>query len=88
MITSITCLIALVGIGIYGGRLETHWEVILLAIGHFTPICVSLYVEALILQDIFFLAIGALLFSMIYLAEYVRAKHAESTRTQARASST
>ena len=80
IILSILCLIALVAIGIYGGKLETHWEVILLAIGHFTPISISLYVEGLIIQDIFFLAIGAPLFSMIYVVEYMRAKRAEKTR--------
>ena len=52
----------------------------MLAIGHFTPICVSLYVEGLLVQNLFFLIIGALLFSMIYMAEYVRAKHVEHAR--------
>jgi len=77
---SIACLILLIAIGIFGGKLETRWEVLILGLGHFAPICFSLYVEGLILKDIFFLAIGGILFFMIYASELWRARQVERTR--------
>ena len=71
---SIACLISLVAIGIFGGKLETRWEVVLLSVGHFAPICISLYVEGLILKDMFFLGIGGILFFMVYTSELWRAR--------------
>jgi hypothetical protein len=38
---SIACLISLIAVGIFGGKLETHWEVLTLGLGHFAPICFS-----------------------------------------------
>jgi len=77
---SIACLILLIAIGIFGGKLETRWEVLMLGLGHFAPICFSLSVEGLILKDIFFLGIGGILFFMIYVSELWRARQVERTR--------
>ncbi len=77
IILSIACLILLIAIGIFGGRLETRWEVILLGLGHFAPVCISLYLEGLLLKDMFFLLIGGILFFMIYVSELLRAKQME-----------
>lgn len=73
-ILSIICLIALLAIGIFGGRLETRVEVGILSCGHFIPICITLIIERLLIQDAFFLLIGAMLFVMIYYAEFKRVK--------------
>ena len=80
IILSIACLISLIAIGIFGGKLETRWEVLILGLGHFAPICVSLYIEGLILKDIFFLGIGGILFFMIYVSELWRARQLERTK--------
>jgi hypothetical protein len=34
-------LISLIAVGIFGGKLETRWEVLTLGLGHFAPICFS-----------------------------------------------
>ncbi|WP_455276341.1 hypothetical protein [[Eubacterium] cellulosolvens] len=73
-ILSITCLIALVAIGVFGGKLETRWEVVILGMGHFIPICASFYVEELILKDYFFFSVGGILFLIIYTTEFSRAR--------------
>ena len=57
-------------------------EALTLGLGHFAPICISLYVEGLILKDIFFLGIEGILFFMTYTSELWRAKQAERTRTR------
>lgn len=80
IILSMACLISLIAIGIFRGELERRWEVVILAIGHFAPICASLYTEGLFLKDIFFLGIGGILFSMIYISELWRARQMEKTR--------
>ncbi|MCP8304942.1 MAG: hypothetical protein H3Z50_05700 [archaeon] len=82
VILSTACLVSLIAIGIFGGKLETRWEVIILGLGHFAPICVSLYVEGLILKDIFFLFIGGILFFMIYTSELWRARQIERTKAK------
>lgn len=73
-IISLSCLIALLAIGIFGGRLESRVEVVTLSFGHFLPICITLIIERLLIQDAFFLMIGGILFIMIYYAEFKRVK--------------
>jgi len=73
-IISLSCLIALLAIGIFGGRLESRIEVVVFSCGHFLPICITLILERLFIQDAFFLLIGGMLFIMIYYAEFKRAK--------------
>lgn len=74
IIFSIACLISLLAIGIFGGKLETRWEVVILGMGHFIPICASFYVEELILKDYFFFSVGGILFLIIYTTEFSRAR--------------
>lgn len=71
---SILSLIALLWIGVIGGKLETRPEVIILAIGHYFPLCASLVIERRDVSDIFQLVIGGVLFAIIYYTEYVRAR--------------
>jgi len=83
IILPLACLISLIALGIFGGKLETRLEVIILGLGHFAPICVSLYTEGLILKDYFFLGIGGLLFFMVYTSELWRARQMERTKARA-----
>lgn len=73
IILSIICLILLLSFGIFGGRYESHHEVIFLGFGHIFPIILSLSIQQFQIKDILFLSIGIILFSMIYLAEFIRA---------------
>jgi hypothetical protein len=73
-LVSILSLIGLLAIGIFGGRLETRIEVLVLSIFHVFPIGLSFYLEDLLLKDFFFLAIGGILFAIIYSTEYLKAK--------------
>ena len=72
---SLASLVALLAIGIFGSRLESRIEVVILSCGHFLPICATLMIERLLIQDAFFLMIGGILFIMIYYAEFKRVKH-------------
>ncbi|MBY8999947.1 MAG: hypothetical protein KGD64_03450 [Candidatus Heimdallarchaeota archaeon] len=74
VLLSIASLVALLWIGIVGGKLDTSLEVILLAIGHYIPLAASLIIERRAIGDIFHLIVGALLFAVIYYTEYVRAR--------------
>jgi len=69
---SLLSLVALVAVGIYGGKLGNKLEVVMLSIGHFLPICITLILERLLVQDAFFLIVGGLIFFMIFYAEYIR----------------
>lgn len=80
IILSLVCLISLIAIGVFGGKHETCVEVIILCLGHFTPICVSLYAEGFILKDFFFLGIGGLPFFMVYTSELSRVRHMERNK--------
>ena len=71
---SILSLIALLWIGVVGGKLETRPEVIFLAIGHYIPLGIALIIEKRDLSDIFQLLLGGVLFAIIYYTEYVRAR--------------
>ncbi len=71
---SILSLVALLWIGVAGGKLDSKLEVIGLAFGHFVPLSAALLIERRLLSDIFLLILGALLFSVIYYTEYVRAR--------------
>ncbi|MHA1472474.1 MAG: hypothetical protein ACTSQW_05190 [Promethearchaeota archaeon] len=44
----------------------------MLSIGHFLPICITLILERLLVQDAFFLIVGGLIFFMIFCEEYIR----------------
>jgi hypothetical membrane protein len=77
---SLLSLVALLAIGVFGGRLENHYIVLILTFLHYLPLCAALAIEGLALQDAFFLVIGGILFSMIYMAEYTRAKFVERAR--------
>nr|KXH71744.1 MAG: hypothetical protein AM325_02600 [Candidatus Thorarchaeota archaeon SMTZ1-45] len=79
-LVSLSSLIVLLAIGVFGGRLENHYVVLLLAFLHFIPICITLAMESLLIPDAFFLVIGGILFSMIYMAEHTRARAAERVR--------
>jgi len=80
-IISLGCLIALFAIGIFGSQLESRIEVIVFSCGHFLPLCVTLIIERLLINDAFFLMIGGILFIMIYYAEIKRAKRRKKKRT-------
>ncbi|MCJ7648791.1 MAG: hypothetical protein MUP85_09285 [Candidatus Lokiarchaeota archaeon] len=71
---SLGSLIALLAVGIFGSRLESRFEVVFLSCGHFLPICITLMLERLLIQDAFFLMIGGILFIMIYFSEFKRVK--------------
>jgi hypothetical protein len=74
LLTTISLLsfVALVAVGIFGGKLGNKYEVVILSIGHFLPNCITLIMERLLVQDAFFLFVGGLIFYMIFHAEYVR----------------
>ena len=80
IILSLVCLISLIAIEVFGGKHETRLEIIILGLGHFAPICISLYAEDLILKDLFFLGIGGLLFFMIYTSELLRVRQIERNK--------
>ncbi|MFX0000433.1 MAG: hypothetical protein ACFE9Q_08915 [Candidatus Hodarchaeota archaeon] len=73
-IFSLSCLIALLAIRIFGSRLESRIEVLVLSCGHFLPLCITLIIERLLIKDAFFLMIGLILFIMIYYAEFERVR--------------
>ena len=79
---SFICLILLFALGIFGGRLETKFEVTILTIGHFIPICITLIVERLFFADIFYLFIGGILFFMIYYSEFIRVKELKQKKKE------
>lgn len=79
-LVSLVSLIALLAVGVFGGKLENHYVVLLLAFLHFIPLCITLAMERLLPQDAFFLIIGGILFSMIYMAEHARARNVERMR--------
>jgi hypothetical membrane protein len=79
-LVSLVSLIALLAIGVFGGKLENHYVVLMLAFLHFIPLCITLAMERLLIQDAFFLMIGGILFSMIYMAEHTRARNVERMR--------
>jgi hypothetical protein len=81
-LVSILSLIGLIAIGIFGGRLETRKEVLILSIFHILPIGISFYLENLLLKDLFFLSIGGILFAIIYSTEYLRAKEKSKNNTK------
>jgi len=80
-IISLGSLIGLFAIGIFGGRLKSRIEVILLSFGHFLPICIVLIMERLLIKDAFFLMIGGILFIMIYYAEFKRVKSKKTKKS-------
>ncbi len=79
-IISLSCLIGLLAIGIFGSRLESRIEVVFFSCGHFLPICITLIIERLLVKDAFFLMIGGMLFIMIYYAEFKRVKSKKTKR--------
>ena len=82
---SLLSLVALVAVGIFGGKLGNKFEVVILSIGHFLPICITLIMERLLIQDAFFLFVGGLIFFMLFYAEYVRVdKYALKNKTDNR----
>lgn len=80
-IISLSCLIGLFAIGIFGGRLESRIEVVVLSFGHFFPICIALIIERSLIKDAFFLMIGGILFIMIYYAEFKRVKSKKTKKS-------
>lgn len=76
---SFLSLVVLLALGVFGGKWENHYIVLVLAFFHYIPLCIGLALERFQIQDIFFLVIGGVLFSMIYMAEYSRARSAEKT---------
>jgi len=79
---SLVSLVVLLAIGVFGGRFGNHYIVLILAVSHYTPLCISLSLERLLVQDGFFLVIGGILFFMIYMAEHSRARAAEKARSR------
>ena len=77
---SLLSLVILLALGVFGGKWENHYVVLILAFLHYIPLCISLALERLLIQDGFFLVIGGILFSMIYMAEHTRARAAERNR--------
>ncbi|MFX0086043.1 MAG: hypothetical protein ACFFAU_10225 [Candidatus Hodarchaeota archaeon] len=61
-IISLSSFVVLLAIRIFGSRLESPIEVFILSCGHFLPICITLIIERLLIQDAFFLMIGGILF--------------------------
>ena len=74
IVLSFVSLILLLAFGIFSGRLETKFEVIILTFGHFIPICITLIIERLFFPDIFYLFIGGILFFIIFYSEFTRLK--------------
>ena len=79
-LVSLLSLVVLLALGVFGGKWENHYIVLVLAFFHYIPLCISLALERLLIQDVFFLVIGGILFSMIYMAEHTRARAAERIR--------
>jgi hypothetical protein len=77
---SLFSLVILLAIGVFGGRWENHYIVLVLTIFHYFPLCISLALERFQVQDAFFLLMGGVLFFMVYIAEYIRAKDVERAR--------
>ena len=77
---SLLSLVILLALGVFGGKWENHYVVLLLAFLHYIPLCATLAIESLLPQNVFFLLIGGILFSMIYMAEYTRARSVERSR--------
>jgi hypothetical protein len=79
---SFVCLLLLVGIGVLKEQLLTHGLVVMLAFGHLTANWATFYVEGYTFSNSFFLAIGALLFSLIYVSELVRSREVNRREAQ------
>ena len=79
-LVSLLSLVILLAIGVFGGKWENHYIILVLAVSHYVPLCISLALERLLVQDGFFLLIGGMLFFMIYMAEHTRARAAERAR--------
>jgi len=79
-LVSLVSLVVLLALGVFGGKFENHYVVLVLAFLHYIPLCITLALERLLIQDAFFLVIGGILFFMIYMAEHSRAKAAERSR--------
>jgi hypothetical protein len=73
ILLSLLSLVILLAVGVFGGKWENHYVVLVLAFLHYVPLCISLLLQNPPIQDLFFLLIGGILFSMIYMAEYARA---------------
>jgi hypothetical protein len=69
---SFVCLLLLVGIGVLKEHLLTRGLIVILAVGHFLGNWAAFYVEGYTFSNGFFLAIGTLLFLLIYFSELVR----------------
>jgi hypothetical membrane protein len=79
-LVSLLSLVLLLAIGVFGGKFENHYIVLVLAFSHYVPLCITLALERLLIQDAFFLVIGGILFFMIYMAEHTRARALERAR--------
>jgi len=81
-LVSLFSLVTLLAIGVFGGKWENHYIVLVLTIFHYFPLCISLALERFMVQDAFFLLMGGILFFMVYIAEYTRAKAVERGRSK------
>ncbi len=79
-LVSLVSLVVLLALGVFGGKFENHYVVLVLAFLHYAPLCITLVLERLLVQDGFFLVIGGILFFMIYMAEYTRARASERAK--------
>jgi hypothetical protein len=79
---SFVCLLLLIGIGVLKEQLLTRGLVIMLAFGHLVANWAAFFVEGYTFSNIFFYAIGILLFSLIYISELVRSREINRQRAQ------
>jgi len=80
--TSFVCLLLLVGIGVLKEQLLTRGLVVTLAFGHLTANSAAFFVEGYTFSNSFFLAIGILLFWLIYTSELVRSREVDRRKAQ------
>lgn len=79
---SFVCLLLLVGIGVLKEQLLTRGLIVILAVGHFTANWAAFYVEGYTFSNGFFLAIGTLLFLLIYTSELSRLREINRRKVQ------
>ena len=79
---SFACLLLLVGIGVLKEHLLTRGLVFTLAVGHFAANWATFYVEGYTFSNGFFLAIGTLLFLLIYTSELSRLREINRRKVQ------
>jgi 4-amino-4-deoxy-L-arabinose transferase-like glycosyltransferase len=78
---SFVCLLLLVGIGVLKEQLLTRGLIVMLAVGHFAANWAAFYVEGYTFSNGFFLAIGTLLFLLIYYSELFRLRELDRRKS-------